>query len=435
MPGLSRFLMEEVELPLMPVVVAMEDVGCPVDPDHFVTLLDRLQPELTAAIKQIREQAGRDLNPQSPKQLAKYLYEDLGLPVLATTDSGAASTNIAALKQLEHKHAAIGPIIRYREVQKIVSTYCKIPEQLGADGRFHASFNQLGAETGRFTSASIVQTLPKKKDEFGIRKGFRATPRHHLVAADFDQQELRVLAQASGDKKMREAFAQDVDLHGLAAVKMFRLNCEPSEVKEKFPNERDRVKALQFGLIYGRSPFSIALALGISQAEAEKLLNDYFVNFPAVKRMIAEVHSVVVKHGFVDDMFGRRRYLPDARLPRPRKRYERMNEAERRIVSRLNAAKREAQNFVIQGASATITKLAMLRCHDAIQNRFPSVRMFLTLHDELFFEVPTEVVPTFAAELPSLMCSLGLEERFDFQVPLKVEVKVGPSMGELSPTE
>jgi len=242
---------------------------------------------------------------------------------------------------------------------------------------------------------------------------------------------LRVLAQRSGDKAMKGAIREGVDLHGLAAVKVFKLDCDPNEVKDKHKDKRDGVKAIQFGLIYGRSAHSLAEELGTSKEEAEKLVVDYFEQFPTIKRFIDAVHRQLLRDGHVNDVFGRRRHFPDARLKPPRRKDWRfLSEGERAMVRKISAAKREAQNFVIQGASATITKLAMIRCHNHITAEHPDIKMLLTLHDELQFEVPCGLVDHFAGELPGLMCDLGLE-RFGFDVPMKVEVKVGPSWGDL----
>jgi len=213
-------------------------------------------------------------------------------------------------------------------------------------------------------------------------------------------------------------------------VKVYGLKCEPNDVKEKHKDKRDRVKAIQFGIIYGRGPQSLAQELGISIEEALKLQADYFKQFPSVKHFIDDVHARVTRDGFIDDLFGRRRYLPNAQLPRPRKKYASMSEEEKSINGKIKAAERAAQNFVIQGASATITKMAMIRCHHHIKTEQPNIHMLLTLHDELQHEVPDAEVDRFAGELPSLMTDLRLE-RFDFHVPMKIEIKTGPTWGDL----
>jgi DNA polymerase-1 len=434
MSGLTTFLMKEVELPLIRVVADMEDHGYPIDAEFFKDLAARLEPEKVRLARSIRKTAGKNFNPDSKPQLRKLLFKKLGLKVNRRTKTGLASTDESALKRLAPKHPVIGEILRWRTLSKVITTYCTIPETVGTDGRLHVEFNQLAARTGRFSSSSVIQTLPKN-DEFNLRRGFRASEGHLLVGADFDQQELRVLAQCSGDKKMRAAIAAGVDLHGLAAVKVFKLNCAPNEVKMKFKAERDRVKAIQFGLVYGKSPYSLSQTLNISIKEAKELVNQYFRQFPKVKRFIDGVHKHLLRDHYIDDIFGRRRYFPDAALQLPRRKsWQNMNEAARNATSKIAEAKRQAQNFAIQGPSATITKLAMINCHRHITAEHSEIKMLLTLHDELHFEVPHHLVDHFAKELPDLMCSLGLE-RFGFKVPMKVEIKFGPSWGELKTWE
>jgi DNA polymerase I len=432
MSGLTDFLMREVEMPLVAIVADMEDVGYPVDVDFFRTLKEHLKPELAELLRQIQTTAGDKFNPKSSKQLRQLLYETLHLEVIKrTAKSQEPSTDGDTLKRLQDRHGVIPLLQRYRGLQKVVSTYCPIADQADHDGRLRVDFNQLDADTGRFASPSIIQTIPKN-DDYCLRNGFRARPGFKIVAADFAQQELRVLAQVSNDKNLQEAITANIDLHGLAAVKVFHLDCAPNEVKDQHPDNREQIKAVQFGLIYGRAAQTLADNLNITREAAQRLIADYFEQFPAVKQLIKRVHADVLRQGFVDDMFGRRRYYPDAMLKPARKAYERMSDAEKKVISKINAAKRSAQNFVIQGASATIMKLAMIRCHKHIAAKYrDDIRMILTLHDELQFEGRDSVVPQFAEDLPDLMCNLGLE-RFGFTVPMAVEVKVGPSWGELT---
>jgi DNA polymerase I len=428
--GLNSFLMHEVELPLVPVLADMEDTGYAIDADHFDRLRGQLEPQRQQLVKEIEQVSWAGFNPASPGQVADLLFERLGLPVLKHTETGKPSVDEETLTSLKGKHEVVPHILRHRELTKVLSTYCAIPQKARA-GRLHVEFKQLGAETGRLSSNSIIQTLPKN-DEWCLRRGFTANTGCRIVAADFVQQEMFVLAAVSHDQSLQDAIKDNIDLHGLAAVKLFDLDCAPQEVKKLHPAKRDRAKAIQFGLIYGKGPSSLARDLGIPQEEATALLDDYFKAFPAVKAFIDDVHGRVARDGFVDDLFGRRRYLIDAQLTRPRKRYDRMSQAEKDIVRKINGAKRAAQNFVIQGAAATITKLAMIRCHRHLLTDHPDIRMILTLHDELHFDVPQAEVDHLAGELPDLMCHLGLE-RFNFHVPLAVEVKTGPTWGDLTP--
>jgi DNA polymerase-1 len=434
MSGLTGFLMKEVEMRLIPVVADMEDAGYKIDPDHFTRLQDRLKPEKEKILKKIRQAAGKRFNPASDDQVRNYLYSKLKLKVTHRTKKGLPSTNKTVLQRAAKRHRVAQDIIRFRKLKKILSTYSTIPNKADADGRLRVEFNQLNAETGRFASPSIIQTLPKD-DEFQIRHGFIAERGSSIVAADFDQQELRVLAQCSGDRNMRTAIAAGEDLHGLAAVKVFKLPCKPGEVKAKFPQQRNQVKEIQFGVIYGAKAYSLAEKLQIKHEEAERLITDYFRQFPRVKRFIEDAHKRLLRDGYLDDVFGRRRYFPVVKQMAPRrKKWRQMSVEERRVSRAIDAAKRAGQNFLIQGASATITKLAMIRCHQHITAEHPTVRMPVMIHDELQFEVPKSLVPHFAQELPRLMCDLGLE-RFGFKVPMKVEVKIGPSWGELKSWE
>jgi DNA polymerase-1 len=431
MSGLTHFLMDEVEMPLVEVVAAMEDAGYPVDVNFFNELSGKLEPEIAKIKKSIRRVAGKDFNPRSQKQLSTLLYKTLGLKVHSKTKNGNPSTDDKALKPLVSKHKVVSQILRFRKLDKIVSTYCTIPDQVGDDDRLRVDFNQLAAETGRFSSSSIIQTLPKK-DEFAIRHGFRAREGLVIVGADFRQQELNVLAQVSGDKNMLAAIADGLDLHGLAAVKVFHLECEANAVELQHPDKRDQVKAIQFGLVYGKTAFGLSESLGISGENAEELIRKYFEQFPAVQKYIDKVHRTLLHEGYVDDVFGRRRHFSVVRQKVARKRYKHMTDEEKRLVGKINEAKRKAQNFVIQGAAATITKLAMIRCYRHIEDKFrDQVRMILTLHDELQFEVKESVLADFAGDLPELMCDLGLE-RFGFKLPFAVEVKAGPSWGEMT---
>ncbi|MBL8793438.1 MAG: hypothetical protein JNM56_06020 [Planctomycetia bacterium] len=431
MSGLNRFLIEDVEVPLVAVLADLEDAGYRVDVPHFEQLSQVLETELNEVVAQLRDHAGADFNPNSHDQVRTFLFETLKLPPLKETAQRSASTDQETLEALKAAHPAVPLLSRFRALTKLHGTYCKVPTQLDDDGRYHPVFDQLGAETGRISSKGIIQTIPKH-DAYGIRRGFIADPGHQIVAADFVQRELCVLAGVSGDPVLQQAILNGVDLHGLAAVKVFSLDCAPQDVKAQRPAERDRVKAIQFGIIYGQSAAGLASTLDLTLDEANQLLDHYFAQFPDVRGFINDVHQRVCRDGFIDDLFGRRRYLPDAQLARSRRKNERMSGSERDLVRRYKAAQRAAQNFVIQGASATITKLAMLRCHRHLCAEHPRIRFLLTLHDELHFEVPDDEVQHFVSELPDLMCRLDLE-RFGFTLPLTAEVKAGPSWGALRP--
>lgn len=431
--SLSLFLMKEVELPLVPVVARMEDSGYRISLDHFEQLRQQILPVQEQKLKEIREVVGEHFNPNSAKQLRELLYDRLNIKVIQITKKGQPATGKKVLGRVSKEHPVAGKILEYKKLKKILSTYCKDFDDIGEDGRLHTAFNQLDTTTGRFSSPSIIQTIPKSI-EFKIRHGFVASDSCSIVAVDFKQQEMRLLAQVSEDESLRSAIDDGIDLHGLAARKVFSLQCEANEVEAKHPEERGKVKAIQFGLIYGRTAYTIAETLGISTEDAEQLIESYFKQYPKVQKHIDGVHTKLMKHGFVEDVFGRRRYFPDIQKEQPRRNQRRMSTQQWTLRKKTDEAKREAQNFVIQGAAATITKLAMLRCDEYIRTKHPGIKMVLQLHDELQFEVPNPLVGQFTQDLPDLMCNLGLD-RFGFVVPMEVEIKVGPSWGEAKKVE
>lgn len=415
MDALSIFLMKNVEMPLIPVVADLEANGYLIDCDHFTELQARLEPEQASLLADIQAITGTGINPASPKQLSKLLYGDLSLPVFKKTEKGNPSTDEEALTPLIDAHPVVGKILKFKKIAMALSTGCKFPLEVDEDSRLRPEYKQMGAVTGRFSATKKIHQLPND-DRFGIRNGFIAPPGFKIVGADFDQQELYVLASVSGDKAMLEAIDSGVDLHGLVAKKVFNLDCEPDEVKPLHNKKREQVKAIQFGIIYGRSAQSLAQELSLTFEEAEDLIAGYFEIFPDVKSFINKTHNFAVKNGWLVDVFGRLKLVPGAQITTKSK------------LSLQSKALREAQNFPIQAAAATITKLAMIRCHDHIKNFHPQIKMILSLHDELQFEVPDDEVDHFAAELPALMTDLGIES-FGFKIPFRVSVKSGQSWG------
>lgn len=412
-----NFLMEKVEMPLIPVVAELEANGYLIDCDHFTELKARLEPEQALVLADIQAIAGTGFNPASSKQLSKFLYEDLSLPVFKKTEKGNPSTDEEALTPLINAHPVVGKFLKFKKSAMALSTGCKFPLEVDDDSRLRPKYNQMGAITGRFSATKKIHQLPND-DGFGIRNGFIAPSGFKIVGADFDQQELFVLASVSGDQAMLDAIANGIDLHGLAAKRVFSLDCEPNKVGELHPEKRKQVKEVQFGIFYGSGAQSLAKVLSLSPKAAEDLIDGYFNTFPGVKSFINKTHNFAVKNGYIRDVFGRHRFLPDA---------QRTKKSE---FGLLGAALREAQNFPIQAPAATITKLAMIRCHNHIREFHPRIKMILTLHDELHFEVPNTEVEHFANELPALMTDLGIES-FGFKIPFKVSVKSGQSWGTM----
>ena len=414
-----NFLMKNVEMPLIPVVAELEANGYLIDCDHFTELKARLEPEKASILADIQAIGGAGFNPASPKQLSKLLYGDLSLPVFKKTEKGNPSTKEEALTPLIDAHPVVGKILKFKKIAMALSTACKFPLEVDHDSRLRPKYNQLGAITGRFSATKKIHQLPND-DRFGIRSGFIAPPGFKIVGADFDQQELYILASVSADQAMLDAIANGIDLHALAAKKVFGLDCELDEVKKLHPEKRKQVKEVQFGILYGSEAQSLAKTLSLSLQAAKDLINGYFKAFPGVKSFIDKTHKFAVKNGYLVDVFGRLKLVPDAQITAKSK------------FTLQREALREAQNFPIQAAGATITKLAMIQCHNHIREFHPQIKMVLTLHDELQFEVPDEEVEHFASELPALMTDLGVE-RFGFKIPFKVSVKSGQSWGTMIP--
>lgn len=409
-------LFNQIELPLIPVIAELEATGYMIDVPFFKNLKTKVSGIKEELETQLCTFAGRELNPASAKDLGKFIYGDLGLPVLEQTPSGNPSTAKETLEYFRDKHPSIALILEHKKASKILSTYSGFPEKVGADSRLRPTYQQLGTVTGRLTASHGIQTIPKD-DSFAIRTGFVASEGHTLVAADFDQQEMFVLAGVSGDESLLQAIRDGQDLHGVAAKLVFGLDCQPNDVKSLHKDLRNQVKAIQFGLIYGSSAAAIGKTLGLKESESVELVEAYFSKFPRIRSFIDKCHRSLNERSFVTDLFGRRRVFQKSR-------------------SKAEHAKafRDAQNFPIQSAGAGITKLAMLKTHRHIKANCPGIKMILSLHDELQFEVPNSEVERFASELPGLMTGLGLEA-FDFHVPMKVEVRVGKNWGSLSSVE
>lgn len=412
-----NFLMEKVELPLIPVFAELEANGYLIDCGYFTDLKPRLEPEKALILADIRKIAGAKFNPNSYSQRVKLLYKKLGLSVFNKSESGSPSTDKESLESLRGAHPVVGEILKLKEIAKTLNTYCNFPKKVCKDSRLRSEYTQISYVNWRFSSTDSIQTIPKK-DGYGIRKGFVAPPRFKIVAANFDQQELFVLASVSGDKAMLEAIKNGIDLHGLAAKKVFKLDCEPNEVKLSHNNKREQVKTIEFGIIYGRNAQSLAQELSLTLEESEGLVKAYFKSFPKVKSYIKKIHDFSKKKGYILDVFGRRRLLSGAQGTK------------KSDFDLLGTALLDAHKFPIQGAAATITKLAMIQCYNHIRESHPRIKMILSLHDEIHFEVPDDEVEHFAAELPALMTDLGVES-FGFKIPFKVSVKSGQSWGTM----
>jgi DNA polymerase-1 len=363
-------LFKDIEFPLIPVIADLEAHGYLIDCGFFGDLRQKISEIQNKLLPEMRDLAGRDLNPNSAPDLGRCFYQELGLPVLKKTSNGQPSTDQKALGLLVEKHPLVPKVLEWKKLSKILSTYCGFQDLVGSDFRLRPSYSQVGTVTGRLTASYSIQTIPKR-DNFGIRRGFVAPEGFTIVAGDFDQQEMFVLASVSGDDNLLQAINDGQDLHGLAAKLVFGLDCEPNEVKNLHEGLRNQVKAIQFGIIYGSGPESIGQTLGIGASEAASLIDAYFSKFPKIQEFIDVCHLAVNKRLEIRDIFGRRRVFK-----KPKSKAD------------TTAMLREAQNFPIQAAGASITKLAMIKTFHHIKANHPDIGMILSLHDEIQFEVP-----------------------------------------------
>jgi DNA polymerase-1 len=366
-------LFERMELPLISVLAEMEWQGVMVDEQLLAQLSSAYQGQLQEITSSIYAMAGEEFNLNSPKQIAEMFFGKLGLPHSKKTKTGL-STDVTALEKLAPRYPIAARLLEHREVQKLLSTYIDaLPAQvLRCSGRLHSSFNQTITATGRLSStAPNLQNIPIRTEAGArIREAFIAPAGSVLVAADYSQIELRLLAHLSGDALLRQAFEQDQDIHAQTAAVMY--GCFPQMVT---PEMRRAAKTINFGLMYGMGPVNLAGQLGISFREAQNFIDIYFAQFPSIKKFMERVVDEARTRGYSETMFGRRRYLPDIDSPRRQLR---------------EGAERIAVNTPVQGSAADIIKIAMVNIHQEIAQRFPAAHLLLQVHDELVFEVPEQ---------------------------------------------
>ena len=397
-----RRLMWEVEVPLARVLALMELAGIALDLARLERLSVQMNERLVALEQDVEELGGMSVNINSPKQLQHLLFDHLGLKPIRKTKTGY-STDAEVLEQLADLHPVAARIHEYRQIQKLKGTYVDaLPRLADAGGRIHTSYNQAVAATGRLSSSDPnLQNIPIRS-ELGreIRRAFVAPTGHVLVAADYSQIELRVLAHLSGDQALSESFKRDEDVHARTAAEVFGV----------FPDTVDReqrrvAKAVNFGVVYGQSAFGLARQLKISRGVAQTYIDNYFARYEGVARYMDGVIEEAKRTGYVTTVLGRRRPLPDLNS---------------RNQNFRGGAERMARNTPIQGSAADIIKLAMLRCQARLERDFPDVRMLLTVHDELVFEAPEAQADPLAQAMTEEM-----EQAWSLDVPLKVDVGIG----------
>jgi DNA polymerase-1 len=395
-------LYRDLELPLVPVLAAMETAGIRVDPARLEVFARELEHQLDVLLREIQELAGEPVNPNSPKQLAAVLFEKLKLPPLRRTKTGY-STDSDVLEELALGHPLPKRILEYRQLAKLKGTYADALPVLvhPRTGRIHTSFNQLVAATGRLSSAAPnLQNIPIR-NELGrrIRQAFVPEPGWRFVAADYSQIELRILAHLSGEESLREAFRRDEDIHARTAARMLAAGGDVT------PEMRRLAKVVNFGVLYGISGFGLAQAASIGRQDAQRHIDEYFAAHPRVRAYLDRTIHEGRERGYVTTLLGRRRYLPELAAKNP--------------VARAGA-ERMAANAPIQGTASDIIKLAMVRLAAALPARRLGARLLLQVHDELLLEAPEAEVPAVRALLPEVM-----ESVMTLEVPLRVEVKDG----------
>ena len=405
-------LYTRIELPLVPVLAAMEKLGILLDVSILETMSKTIDSELEGLSAQIYALAGEEFNINSPKQLGVILFDKLNLPrSRKLKKSGQYSTGVGVLEELAATYELPQLILDYRQRAKFKSTYVDVLPELvdSEEGRLHTSFNQTGAATGRLSSSDPnLQNIPVRT-EMGrnIRAAFIPRIGTTMLSADYSQVELRVLAHMSGDTRMIEAFLNEADIHRSTAAEV--LGIEPEDVNNE---ERGRAKAINFGIVYGQTPFGLAKQLGISRYEAEEFIDRYFSRYPHVRGYIENALADARETGQTKTLFGRIRQIP---------------EINSKNGMRRSMAERMAINAPIQGTAADIIKLAMVRIHEEFQRLRLETRMVLQVHDELIFEVPndeTEVVD---------QVRYWMSTAADLKVPLVVDTKAGPNWRDLTP--
>ena len=402
-------ILEQVEMPLVSVLATVERNGALVSG----TMLSKQSAELGERLEELRESvwsmAGEEFNLDSTKQLQEILYEKQGLPVLKKTPGGKPSTAEPVLVDLARDYELPDAILEYRSLSKLKSTYAdKLPLQINPEsGRVHTSYHQAVTATGRLSSSNPnLQNIPIKTNEGRrIRQAFIAGEGKKLVAADYSQIELRIMAHLSKDEQLLTAFSDGIDIHSATAAEVF--GSAPEDVSD---TERRSAKAINFGLIYGMSAFGLSRQLGISRAVAQNYIDLYFDRYPGVANYMNESRSIARENGYVQTVFGRRLYVPEIAA---------------KHAQRRQAAERTAINAPMQGTAADVIKIAMCDVQEWLIKNDVDAMMIMQVHDELVFEIADSEVELFSSEIKKLM-----EKAVSLDVLLEVEVGVGDNWDE-----
>ncbi|MCK3656944.1 DNA polymerase I [Pasteurellaceae bacterium Macca] len=407
-PSLKK-LFTEIEMPLVSVLSHVERNGVLIDPQRLLAHSAEIEQRLQTLEEQVHAEAGAVFNLASTKQLQEILFEKLALPVLKKTPKGAPSTNEEVLEELAQMgHQVPVLLIEHRGLSKLKSTYTdKLPQMINPHtGRVHTSYHQAVTATGRLSSSDPnLQNIPIRNEQGRrIRQAFIARDGYVIVAADYSQIELRIMAHLANDETMIRAFAEGKDIHRATAAEIFGVGLEAVTSEQ-----RRSAKAINFGLIYGMSSFGLANQLGISRNDAQKYMDRYFERYPAVQQFMLDIREKAAAQGYVETLFGRRLYLPDIKSS---------NQIRRK------AAERVAINAPMQGTAADIIKVAMIGIDRAIRH-CDEIKMIMQVHDELVFEVKAEKVEHYTALIKAEM-----EKAITLNVPLIAEVGIGANWDE-----
>jgi len=407
-------LYQKIEMPLVEVLADMEIAGIALDKDFLKRMSAELGKRMAEIETEVYQLVGESFNINSPQQLSEVLFNRLKIPPpdrTQRTSTGFYSTAAGVLEALSGKHPVVDHVLEYRELAKLRSTYLEaLPQQINPHtGRVHTSYSQTGSVTGRIASSEPnLQNIPIRT-EIGrqVRQAFIADPGHHLLAVDYSQVELRIVAHISGDEAMLEAFRAGQDIHAATAAAIYGISLQ-AVTKE----QRRHAKAINFGLIYGMSAFGLTRTTDLTLAEAEDFVKAYFKQFPGVKSYLDGVRRQASEQEYVETLLGRRRYFPGLK-----------NQSNFNIRSR---EEREAINAPIQGTAADIMKIAMLRVPGALRDAHLNARMLLQVHDELVLECPQSELQRTAEVVQQVM-----ESAYELSIPLVTEARSGINWGEM----
>ena len=408
-------LFTDVEMPLLPVLMRMEMHGVMLD----IPFLREMGGDLAGRLDELRDQicalAGHSFNINSTQQLRAVLFDELGLPVIHRTKTGP-STDAKTLDALKDEHEIVLLLLEHRQLSKLRSTYVEaLPKLVNPQtGRVHTSYKQTGTETGRLSSANPnLQNIPIRTPrgrQFGTDWG--EPPCHQRVAADYSQEELRVMAHCAGNENLQVAFLREEDIHARTAADIFDI-----PLKKVTSEQRRLAMSINFGIVYGMGEYGLAQRTALNQTEARQFIESYFARYPGVKTYLDSVKQQAREQGYVETILGRRRFFPELRA------------GSRAGGMMRRASERAAINMPVQGSAADIMKLAMLRMDEALRRQDLRTAMILQVHDELVLEVPADELDTAKA----LVCEV-MSEAYNLAVPLKVDVEVGPNWRDLEKT-